>query len=502
MKNIKNITEWEVLTPDGWSNFDGICKRDESNLVEIITSHNKLECSLNHKLELKNCEFLSASSIQIGDTLSNGDVITKINKKEKEEKLYDLLNVSKNNKYYTNNIVSHNCAFIDDAETLFVASSPGLAKTRGQFIAISTPNGVGNWFYKIIHEAPENGFHTENIYWYEMPDRDEAWRVKELARLGPKMFGQEYNIDWLQSGNTVIDIDDILWQEKNNIKDAEQMLNVSDPDHAIKMLNRDKELWIWENPIPGRSYVVSCDVSRGDGSDYSAMSIWKLPTEEDVSVNRGPEEVAEFRGKIKTDDYGKLVNIMGLTYNNALVIVENTGGLGIATLNVLVEKDYPNLYFTDKASKQITFDESVNLESSTIVPGFSTNLKTRPLLADATEAAWRSKQYIIRSKRMLSEAKTWIWRDGRPDHEEGCHDDLIMSSGFFFYLYQTSLRRQGVANDKFIGALNLVFESKERKNENLLELKRVGQKQNNSWQLNYGGDDKQDTWNLAEMIDR
>jgi len=43
-----------------------------------------------------------------------------------------------------------------------------------------------------------------------MPDRDEAWKKKELARLGPKNFGQEYDCDFLQSGNTVIDTEDIL----------------------------------------------------------------------------------------------------------------------------------------------------------------------------------------------------------------------------------------------------------------------------------------------------
>jgi len=115
-----------------------------NEIIEIETTNNKLKCSLNHKLELKTNEFLSASSVEINSILSNGDIVININKVKEQEKLYDLLNVSKDNKYYTNNIVSHNCAFIDDAETVFVAAIPGLAKTRGQLIAISTPNGVGN----------------------------------------------------------------------------------------------------------------------------------------------------------------------------------------------------------------------------------------------------------------------------------------------------------------------------------------------------------------------
>lgn len=499
MNKVKWITEWEIDTPNGWSNFDGVCEKDMNEIIEIETTNNKLKCSLNHKLELKTNEFLSASSVEINSILSNGDIVININKVKEQEKLYDLLNVSKDNKYYTNNIVSHNCAFIDDAETVFVAAIPGLAKTRGQLIAISTPNGVGNWFYRVIHESPENGFHTEKIYWYEMPDRDEAWKEKELARLGPKMFGQEYNIDWLQSGSTVISVDDIIWQQKNNVCEPKEMINISDPDNAIKKLNREKEVWIWENPIPGRYYVVSCDVSRGDSSDFSAFSVWKLPTEEDISINIGPVQVAEFKGMIKTDDYGKLINVIGLTYNNAIVIVENNS-LGIATLNVLVEKEYPNLYFTDKAAKQISFDEAVNLDSVASVPGFATTAKTRPLIADATEAAWRSHQYIIRSKRMLIEAQTWIWINGRAEHEQGCHDDLMMSSGIFYYLYQTSLKRQGVSHDRFIGALNLITERKEKEKYDILDkIKIVKQQQKNSWVLNYGTNNNEN-WNLSEMV--
>jgi len=64
-------------------------------------------------------------------------------------------------------------------------------------------------------------------------------------------------------------------------------------------------------------------------------------------------QVAEFKGKIKTDIYGEALTIIGKKYNDAILIAENNG-LGVAVLNEIVRRDYPNLYYTDRASKQVS----------------------------------------------------------------------------------------------------------------------------------------------------
>jgi len=131
-----------------------------------------------------------------------------------------------------------------------------------------------------------------------------------------------------------------------------------------------------------------------------------LPTADDIAKNKGPEQVAEFYEKVKTNSYGRILEIIGITYNKAIIIVENVG-LGIATLNVLTEAEYPNLYFTDKSTKQVSFDAGLNVtQVNSTVPGFTTSSKTRDLIVDSVEAAWRSRQYIIKSKRQIQESKT------------------------------------------------------------------------------------------------
>lgn len=316
-----------------------------------------------------------------------------------------------------------------------------------------------------------------------------------------------YNCNFRQSGDTVIDVEDILYQEKYNMKEPQQMIDVKDGIHTLCEKNA---LWIWQNPIPGRTYILSADVARGDGTDNSAFSIWLLPTQEEVEKNKGPEQVVEFYDKVKTDVFGRIIEILGRTYNNAIVIVENTG-IGIATLNVLVNANYYNLYFTDKSVKQITLDVGLNTQLlNNKVPGFTTSVKTRELCVNAAEAAWRCRQYIIRSKRQIIEAKTWLWLNGRADHGPGCHDDLLMSSAFFFYLYQTSIEQQGTVANRYIGALNLVTERRSNDYEKMMNIIKLNQMTNKAkdWKLDYAaGLDKinngvTETWNLTELIRR
>ena len=45
----------------------------------------------------------------------------------------------------------------------------------------------------------------------------------------------------------------------------------------------DSNYWIWQPPNYTKNYVVSADVSRGDGTDYSAFHIIDVETLEQVA---------------------------------------------------------------------------------------------------------------------------------------------------------------------------------------------------------------------------
>lgn len=159
-------------------------------------------------------------------------------------------------------LIIDEAAHIDRAEEIWISAQATLA-TGGKSIIISTPNGVGNFFHKTWtkSEQGENDFHKIQLSWHVHPERDEAWHERELALYGERGFRQEYEAEFIGSGNTVFDSDDIIYY-----KDTYQQ-------KPQEKAGFDGNLWIWEQPNYSKPYLVCADVSRGDGSDYSTFQV-------------------------------------------------------------------------------------------------------------------------------------------------------------------------------------------------------------------------------------
>lgn len=121
---VKNNKNFEILTPYGWSDFDGITKTIKKGLIQIITNNNDvLKCTFEHKILCDNNIFIDAKQLKIGDKIytKNGiSIIINIEIDENYENyVYDAKDVEKNNVYYTNDIISHNCVeFLGSSGTL------------------------------------------------------------------------------------------------------------------------------------------------------------------------------------------------------------------------------------------------------------------------------------------------------------------------------------------------------------------------------------------------
>lgn len=96
------------------------------------------------------------------------------------------------------------CAFIDNIEKTFASAQQTLA-TGGQAMLLSTPNGIGNFFHStwVKAELGENTFVPVKLPWQVHPERNQAWRDKQDADLGPRYAGQE-----CVSGDTLIKVRD------------------------------------------------------------------------------------------------------------------------------------------------------------------------------------------------------------------------------------------------------------------------------------------------------
>ncbi len=175
-------------------------------------------------------------------------------------------------------LVIDEAAHVDGLDELWTGLYPTLS-TGGRCIALSTPNGVGNWFHKTYVDARQwkNDFHPINLPWDVHPERDQQWFEKETKNMSRRQIAQELECNFNTSGDTVIHPDDMQWIFENQ----------KDP---IYRTGWDRNFWIWEKYDENFSYLMVADVARGDGSDSSTFHIIKLET---------MEVVAEYQGKTK-----------------------------------------------------------------------------------------------------------------------------------------------------------------------------------------------------------
>ena len=84
-------------------------------------------------------------------------------------------------------------------------------------------------------------------------------------------------------------------------------------------------------------------------------------------------------------------------------------------------------------------EQHAALGDSSVVPGFTTSLKTRPLIIAKFEEFIRNKVLTIYSKRLANELDTFIWKNGRPQAQRGYNDDLVMAAAIGCWVRDTAI---------------------------------------------------------------
>lgn len=309
------------------------------------------------------------------------------------------------------------------AQQIWLAAQPTISN-GGQAILLSTPKGCGNVYHKLWTEAIQgiNGLNPIQLQWYLRPDRDVTWYKKERAKYGAKGFAQQYQCSFQASGDNVIDMDTIKWYQQNYMMEPV----------AKEEANR---LWIFKYPQQGKTYIISADVARGDGQDFSAFHV--------IQVDN-LEQVAQFKGKINTKEYAQLIHKWAKLYFDAMVVVENAS-IGWAVLQHLIDRQCKNIYYTQKdvpvVQKKTMKYVSKPTDSKKGVPGFTTSSKTRPLILQKLSRFIQQQVFIIRSKRLLTQLVTFIWtKNGRAEAMYGFNDDLVISGAIGIWVRQTAIK--------------------------------------------------------------
>jgi hypothetical protein len=332
-------------------------------------------------------------------------------------------------------------AFIDNIAETWGAAQQTLA-TGGGAIVLSTPNGTGNWFHQtwVRAEARENDFLPIKLPWFVHPERDQVWRDRQDELLGdPRLAAQECDTDFSTSGDTVFYGEYLEFYQQTYIREP------------MERRGADQNLWIWEPVDYSRSYMVVADVARGDGKDHSAFHI--LDIENNV-------QVGEYKGQLGTKEFGHLLVGIASEYNDALLVIENAS-IGWSTIQTVIDRGYANLYYSPRngnITAETYFDQYD--PNSSLVAGFSTNQRTRPIIVGKFQEYVNEKAVTIQSKRLLEEMKVFIWKNGRAEAQHGYNDDLVMSFGIGMYIRDTALKFRQQGMDLTRNILNNITTSK------------------------------------------
>ena len=402
--------KYQVLTSDGFQEFEGIKRSKHKSSVKIVfgdfTDIIVTEC---HKFFNKD-NYIVANELKIGDILSGKKILDIIYKEHKEKYFYDLLEVSDGHHYTTSGVESSNCAFIRPSvweafsDSIFPAQS-GLSWKKN--ISISTANGM-NFFYNLVKGARDgtNGTKIFEVDWEDVPRYDtdgsimepEKFKDKIVKKHGIVYFEQNYGNNFVGSSHTLVDASAL-----------EKFISV-EPQEI-----RDGKLKIYKYPEKGHQYICSVDSAKDGIDDFSVQII-------DITDFKF-EQVASAQLQIDYLLMPEYINDWCEYYNKPYLIIENNEGAGQSIADQMhLTYEYENLHF----------DKDSGTKKKKKYPGFRTTTKSRKLILQTLKLFIENNNLIIHDKKTINQFYTFILLNNKYQADENCKDDAIMSLAITF----------------------------------------------------------------------
>jgi len=376
---------------------------------------------------------------------------------------------------------SYNVIFLDEfafipnhiADDFFASVYPTISSGQStKVIIVSTPRGM-NHFYRMWHDAErnKNEYVPTDVHWSEVPGRDQAWKEQTIANTSEQQFRVEFECEFLGSVNTLIN--------PSKLKN----LVYEDP------LKRNAGLDVYQEPINEHNYLISVDVARGIGNDYSAFIVFDI-TEFPYKI------VAKYRNnEIKPMLFPSIINEVARGYNNSWILIE-VNDIGDQVANILhFDLEYDNILmcamrgragqivgsgFSGKKSQL-----GVRMTASVKKLGCS-NLKT--LLED--------DKLLVSDYDIISELTTFTQHHNSFQAEEGCNDDLAMCLVIFSWLVAQDYFKEMTDND----VRKRIYE--EQKNQIEQDMSPFGFISDGISEMNSFVDQSGDRWYVDEYGDR
>lgn len=315
---------------------------------------------------------------------------------------------------------SYNMIFLDEfayvpqnvAEEFFSSVYPTISSGQEtKVLIVSTPHGM-NMYYKLWTDASNNrnSYVPIDVHWSDVPGRDEKWKQETIANTSEEQFRTEFECDFVGSVHTLI--------APSKLKTLAYVDPVYKNGEGFKVYAKPEEKHV---------YVLTVDVSRGTGQDYSAFCI--------IDITTAPYKlVATFKNNTMSPMvFPNAIHVAAKQYNNAHVLVE-INDMGGQVADILHgELEYENLLSsTMRGRKGQVLDGGFG--SGTSQFGVRTTEVVKRSGCSILKSLVESDRLVIQDFDVIKELFAFVAKKNSFEAEVGYNDDLVMTLVLFGWL--------------------------------------------------------------------
>ncbi|MAD22704.1 MAG: terminase [Verrucomicrobiales bacterium] len=295
-------------------------------------------------------------------------------------------------------------AFVERAAEFYTSTYPVVSAGKDTKIIItSTANGIGNMFYNIWQGAEQkvNQFQSFRVDWWDVPGRDDKWKQETIANTSQLQFDQEFGNTFFGTGDTLINAETLM------------RLRAKNPHKVME----NGDLLVYEETKKDNDYIMTVDVAKGRGQDYSTFNLI------DISV-RPFRQVAVYRNNtISPILFPNIIYKYAKVYNNAYVVVESNDQGSVVCNGLYHDLEYENVHVQS------------TIKANAI--GIEMNRKVKRLGCSAAKDLLENNKLTIVDEHTILEMSTFEARGQSYEASEGNHDDLMMNLVMFGYFAST-----------------------------------------------------------------
>ena len=295
-------------------------------------------------------------------------------------------------------------AFVERASEFYTSTYPVISSGKETKVIItSTANGIGNVFHKLWEGATQgvNEYKSFRVDWWDVPGRDEKWKEQTIANTSQLQFDQEFGNTFFGTGDTLIHAETLL-----NLRRKEPIEHTK--DHAK----------IYKKPMKGHNYVMTVDVAKGRGQDYSTFNL--------IDISTNPfEQVAVYRNNtISPLLFPNIIYKYANFYNQCIVVVESNDAGQVVCNGLYHELEYENMF----------------VESTIKSSGLGLNMtkKVKRIGCSAFKDLLENQKIDIVDEETILEISTFVSKGQSYEASEGNHDDLVMNYILFGFFVGTT----------------------------------------------------------------